>query len=93
MSLTYPPGFLRSHYVYFEQMDFSAVPQSLSAKLGIVDAMSQLFVSKKIHLFMNFKTYLASNSHPKRFRVCFDIFRCIYSSSYIPLHITTLSHF
>ena len=68
MSLTYPPGFLRSHDVYFEQMDFSAVPQSLSAKLGIVDAMSQLFVSKKIHLFMNFKTYLASNSHPKRFR-------------------------
>lgn len=55
MSLTYHPSFPRSHYVYFEQMDFSAVPQSLSAKLGIVDAMSPLFVSKKINLFMNFK--------------------------------------
>lgn len=55
MSLTYPPGFLRSHDVYFEQMDFSAIPQSLSAKLGIVDAMSPLFVSKKDSSFHEFQ--------------------------------------
>lgn len=91
MSLTYPPGFLRSHYVYFEQMDFSAVPQSLSAKLGIVDAMSPLFVAKKIYLFMNFKTYLASYSHPTRFRVCFWHFQ-MHLLSYRPVHISTLSH-